>query len=86
MKSAIDSGYLKVEPFDPQEKLLHKRQPYHYSRKASLSSLRLAMILCGRNFPIYDQTKLAMFARGFSLKNKIYRCLGTIQRVLKKSM
>lgn len=81
---AIKDGVITVKDFDPDKDLLHKRQPYHYARKASLSSLKLAMWLCGRNFPMYDRKKLAMFAKDFPLKSKIYRCVGTIQRVWKK--
>lgn len=84
IKMAIKDGVITVKDFDPDKDLLHKRQPYHYARKASLSSLKLAMWLCGRKFPMYDRKKLAMFSKNFPLKSKIYRCLGTIQRVWKK--
>ena len=84
IKKAIKDGVITVKDFDPDKDLLHKRQPYHYARKASLSSLKLAMWLCGRTFPMYDSKKLAMFAKDFPLKSKIYRCVGTIQRVWKK--
>ena len=84
VEMAIKDGVITVKDFDPDKDLLHKRQPYHYARKASLSSLKLAMWLCGRKFPMYDRKKLAMFSKDFPLKSKIYRCVGTIQRVWKK--
>lgn len=82
-KAAIHDGCIEVTPFDPVKDKLHKRQPYHNARKASLSSLKLAMKICGRNFPVYDNKKLAMFARHLSYSQKFLRCIGTIQRILK---
>ena len=81
---AIKDGIIQTIPFDVEKDSLAKRQPYHYARKASLSSLRLAMLICGRVFPMYDRKKLAMFSKDFPLKSKIYSCLGTIQRVWKR--
>lgn len=82
--NAIKDKIIQTKPFDVEKDQLAKRQPYHYARKASLSSLRLAMLICGRPFPMYDRKKLTMFSKDFPLKSKIYRCLGTIQRVWKK--
>lgn len=84
LEKALKDKVIYANRFDPIKGLLHKRQPYHYARKASLSSLKLAMKICRRNFPIYDRKKLAMFSKDFPIKSKIYRCLGTIQRVWKK--
>lgn len=86
LNQTIKDGKISVTPFNPDIDLLHRRQPYHYTRKASLSSLKLAMKLCGRNFPDYDSKKLSMFAKGFPFKSKFLRFLGTIQRVWKKML
>ncbi len=83
---AIKDGYIIANSFNPDTDLLHKRQPYHYARKASLSSLKLAMKICHRRFPLYENKKLCMFAKGFSLKQKILRCVGTIQRIMTKKI
>ena len=84
IEKAMADDVIIASVFDPDKDLLHKRQPYHYARKASLSSLKLAMRICGRTFPMYDRKKISMFAKDFPLKSRIYRCLGTIQRVWKK--
>ncbi|MDO5765332.1 MAG: Coenzyme F420 hydrogenase/dehydrogenase, beta subunit C-terminal domain [Elusimicrobiales bacterium] len=84
MEMVVKAGYVDVEDFDIDKDELTKRQPYHYARKASLSSLKLAMQICGRKFPLYSNNVLSIFAKDFPLKSKAYRCLGTIQRVWKK--
>ena len=86
LNQAIKEGRIVTNSFNPDIDLLRHRQPYHYTRKASLSSLKLAMKLCRRNFPVYDSKKLSAFAKGFSFKSKLLRFLGTIQRVWKKML
>lgn len=86
LDNAVSSGYVEVESFDIYKDELIKRQPYHYARKASLSSLKVAMLICGRQFPKYDRRKLAMFAKGFPLKYKVLRTMGTIHRILTKKI
>ena len=82
MNDAIRDGYLSAEDFDMSRvNEIKLFQPYHYTRKASLSTLKIAMKLCGRDFPLYDISKLRKFAKGFSIKGKIYRFLGTLQRI-----
>lgn len=82
IRDAISEGYLIAEDFEmSRSNEIKLFQPYHYTRKASLSTLKIAMILCGRDFPFYDMNKLNMFAKGFPLKGKLYRFLGTLQRI-----
>lgn len=82
INAAINDGYVCAEDFDMKRSNEIKLfQPYHYTRKASLSTLKIAMKLCGRDFPFYDMSKLNKFAKGFPLKGKIYRFLGTLQRI-----
>lgn len=82
MKDAIKEGYINAEVFDmSRSNELKLFQPYHYTRKASLSTLKIAMQLCGRDFPFYDISKLHKFAKGFSIRGKMYRFLGTLQRI-----
>jgi len=82
MNAAIRDGYVSAEDFEmSRSNEIKLFQPYHYTRKASLSTLKIAMKLCGRNFPLYDMSKLNKFAKGFSIKGKIYRFLGTLQRI-----
>jgi coenzyme F420 hydrogenase subunit beta len=82
MRKAIDAGYISVDGFDMiRSDEIKLFQPYHYTRKASLSTLKIAMKLCGRDFPIYNMTKLSKFAKGFPLKSKLYRFFGTLQRI-----
>ena len=75
--------WVETIPFDPDADGLRKMQPYHYTRKASLLVYKRALGLCGRAFPSYDNNKLAKFAKGFPIKQKILRFGGTIHRVLK---
>lgn len=82
LKNACRDKRLVLENFEPEKEFLHKMQPYHYTRKASLLTYKWALKLCGRSFPAYDNEKLINFARGFSFKQKILRFGGTIQRVL----
>lgn len=77
------NGWLTTEPFVPEEGGLSKIQPYHYTRKASLQVYKWALKICGRPYPLYDNKKLSGFAKGFSLKQKVLRFGGTIQRILK---
>lgn len=82
MEAAIKEGYVNVEDFNmSRSNEIKMFQPYHYTRKASLSTLKIAMKLCRRDFPFYDMGKLNKFAKGFSLKGKLYRFLGTLQRI-----
>lgn len=82
INAAIRDGYLSAEDFDmSRSNEIKLFQPYHYTRKASLSTLKIAMKLCGRDFPLYDISKLRKFGKGFSIKGKIYRFLGTLQRI-----
>ncbi len=82
INAAISDGYVCAEDFDmSRSNEIKLFQPYHYTRKASLSTLKIAMKLCGRDFPFYDMSKLNKFAKGFPLKGKIYRFLGTLQRI-----
>ena len=86
LELAIKDGVLAVTDFDVEKDLLSKRQPYHYTRKASLSSFKFALRVCGRLFPLYDNKKLSMFAKDFPIKQKVLRCVGTIQRILNKKI
>lgn len=82
MEAAIRDGYINAEVFSmSRSDEIKLFQPYHYTRKASLSTLKIAMRLCGRDFPLYDMGKLNKFAKGFPLKGKLYRFLGTLQRI-----
>lgn len=82
INAAIREGYVTVEDFDMKRNgEIKLSQPYHYTRKASLSTLKIAMKLCRRDFPLYDMNKLNKFAKGFPLKGRIYRFLGTLQRI-----
>ena len=83
LKEVIKDGKIETISFDPDIEGLCKMQPYHYTRKASLQVYKWALLFCGRKFPNYESKKLAMFAKGFSLKQKILRFGGTVQRVLK---
>lgn len=83
LKAVEDDGCIEVRMFDPETDGLMKMQPYHYTRKASLLVYKRALSLCGRPFPLYEKTKLAQYAKGFSFKQKILRFGGTVQRVLK---
>lgn len=82
MKEVEQAGCLVLESFDPDKDGLQKMQPYHYTRKASLLVYKWALKICGRNYPMYDNKKLRQFAKGFSLKQKVLRFGGTVQRVL----
>ena len=86
LKAAILDGVVTTEPYDLEKDNLKKSQPYHYNRKASLRSLKVAMKLCGRNFPLYSSKILKKFEMGYPLKNKVLRCIGTIKRVWSKSI
>jgi len=86
LKKMIQDRAVIVERYDAEKDGLKKSQPYHYNRKASLGSLRIAMILCGRNFPRYSGEKMKMFAAGYPLKSKVLRCVGTMKRVWSKSI
>lgn len=86
LKAAILDGVVTTEPYDTEKDNLKKSQPYHYNRKASLRSLKVAMKLCGRNFPLYSSKILKKFETGYPLKNKVLRCIGTIKRVWSKSI
>lgn len=82
MEAAIREGYVNVEDFSmSRSNEIKLFQPYHYTRKASLSTLKIAMKLCRRDFPFYDMSKLNKFAKGFSFKGRLYRFLGTLQRI-----
>lgn len=82
MEAAIREGYINAEDFSmSRSNEIKLFQPYHYTRKASLSTLKIAINLCGRDFPLYDMKKLKKFAKGFPLKSKLYRFLGTLQRI-----
>lgn len=82
LNGAIRDGYVIAEYFDmSRSNEIKMFQPYHYTRKASLSTLKIAMKLCRRDFPFYDMGKLNKFAKGFPLKGRIYRFLGTLQRI-----
>ncbi|MBP3414494.1 MAG: Coenzyme F420 hydrogenase/dehydrogenase, beta subunit C-terminal domain [Clostridia bacterium] len=78
------AGCITVEPYDIEKDGLKKSQPYHYNRKASLSSLKLAMSVCRKNFPLYDSKKMKGYAKGYPIKSKTLRCIGTIKRVWSK--
>lgn len=86
LKVAVLDGILATENYNPKKDNLRKSQPYHYNRKASLRSLKFAMKLCGRKFPLYSNEKLKEFEKGYPLKNKVFRCIGTIKRVWSKSI
>lgn len=86
LNDLITNKDIIVESYDIEKDRLQKSQPYHYARKASLSSLRIAMLMCGRNFPNYDKNKLRQFAKCLPLKDKLLRFIGTIQRVYKKKI
>lgn len=83
LTEAITKDVIIAEDFDVEKGQLRKMQPYHYTRKASLLTYKLALKLCGRSFPFYNRKKLSKFAEDFSFKQKILRFGGTIQRVLK---
>lgn len=83
LKDALDKKMIILEDFDPERDGLRKMQPYHYTRKASLYTYKWALRICGRIFPNYDNEKLRGFAKGFSIKQKLLRFGGTVQRVLK---
>lgn len=83
LREVIESGQIISEVFEPEQGGLKKMQPYHYTRKASLQVYKWALRLCGRSFPLYDNRKLSLFAKGFAFKQKILRFGGTVQRVLK---
>lgn len=84
LNELIKHDVISVEKYDNKSYNLQKSQPYHYNRKASLSSLKLAMNLCRRRFPLYGKSRLKNFAKGFPLRSRIYRCVGTIERVRRK--
>lgn len=86
LNKALLSGSIEAKEYDPDSEKLLLVQPYHYNRKSSLSSLKVAMTLCGRKFPLYGNKKLAEFAAGYSIKNKVLRMLGTMKRVWSKSI
>lgn len=86
LEAAIQDGVVETEPYNPERDNLKKSQPYHYNRKASLRSLKVAMSLCGRNFPLYNSKILKKFETGYPLKDKVLRCVGTIKRVWSKSI
>ncbi len=77
------AGCVDLETFDPNKDQLRKIQPYHYTRKASLIVYKWALRACGRVCPNYDNKKLRYFAKGFPLKQKAFRFIGTVKRVLK---
>lgn len=81
LRLVIQASAISVENYEIEKGALVKIQPYHYNRKASLSSLKLAAVLCRKKFPLYNGKKLEMFAKGFPLKSRIYRCVGTIKRI-----
>lgn len=83
LNKVVKEGYIEVSSFSPEADELRKMQPYHYTRKASLMVYKYALQLCGRPFPLYDKKKLSGFAKGFSVKQKVLRFGGTVQRVLK---
>lgn len=84
LQAAVQAGAISVENYDIEKDALVKSQPYHYNRKASLSSLKLAATLCRKRFPLYSNKKLRVFAKGFPLKSKVYRCIGTMKRIWSK--
>ena len=86
LKAAILDGVVATEPYNPEKDDLIKSQPYHYNRKASLRSLKIAMGLCGRKFPLYSSKILKKFENGYPLKNKVLRGIGTMKRVWSKSI
>lgn len=81
LNEVINAGIISVEDYDVDKDGLRCSQPYHYTRKASLSSLKLALLLCGRTFPYYDNGKLKIFAKELSFKGKLLRFIGTVQRI-----
>lgn len=81
LQLAIREDMISIENYDIEKNELVKSQPYHYNRKASLSSLRLATVLCRKRFPLYNNKKLRMFAKGYPIKSRILRCIGTIKRI-----
>ena len=83
LKDALDQKRIILEVFDPERDGLRKMQPYHYTRKASLYTYKWALRICGRMYPDYNNEKLLGFAKGFSIKQKLLRFGGTVQRVLK---
>ena len=86
LQKLINKKKITVEKFDPEIDKLRRSQPYHYNRKASLSSLKLAMKLCRREFPLYSNKKLSKFAQNYPVKDKVLRFAGTIKRVWSKSI
>lgn len=86
LKETINSGNIVVEDYDIEKDELRKSQPYHLTRKASLNSLRWAMLLCGRRFPLYDGKKLRRFSKYLSFGEQSLRFLGTIERIIKKKI
>lgn len=86
LNKAVRLGVVHTENYSIEKDGLRYSQPYHYTRKASLSSLKLAMLICGRNFPYYDNKNLRNYAKELSLKEKFLRFLGTIQRILKHKL
>ena len=86
MNQLIAHKAIKAESYDLQKSELKKIQPYHYNRKSSMSSVVLAMKLCGREYPLYGKKILKKFAKDYPLKNKILRCAGTIKRVWSKTI
>lgn len=81
LKQLVSAKMLEVESYDPEKNNLRKSQPYHYNRKSSMGALIFALKLCGRKHPLYSRKALKKFAKGYPLKSKILRCVGTIKRV-----
>lgn len=81
LNAVVKNGMITVKDYDVEKDKLDKSQPYHYTRKAALSSLKFAMLLCGKTFPHYDRKILNSFSKDLSFKNKLLRFLGTVQRV-----
>ena len=82
----IDSNDVSALDCDVDKVLLKQMQPYHYTRKSSLSAYKMAQRVCGKRFPLYDNAILRQFSKGFSLKQLILRFCGTIYRILKGSL
>lgn len=83
LKEVALSGNLMLEVFDPDLERLRNMQPLHYSRKASLLAYKMALRLCGREYPNYRNNILNRFSKGFTLKQKVLRFCGTVKRVMK---
>jgi coenzyme F420 hydrogenase subunit beta len=81
LKLVVQANAISVEEYDIEKDKLVKSQPYHYNRKASLSSLKLAAVICRKRFPLYSNNKMKMFAKGFPVKSRVLRCVGTIKRI-----